>query len=460
MQFPANCDKIKRIKGLIGLFSRKDLLRLIIPLVIEQILAVTIGMADTMMVSSVGEAAVSGISLVDTINILLIQVFSALATGGAVVSSQYLGRGDQNNACKAAKQLVYAITACALLLMTIALVFRKPIIRLAFGSIQPDVMQNANTYLLLSALSYPFLAIYNAGAALYRSMNNSKISMFVSLLMNFINISGNAILIFVFRMGVAGAGLASLASRAAAAIIMLLLLRKSANPIHVRQIHKPEFHPQMVKNILHIGIPNGLENGMFQIGKVMVQSLIASFGTISIAANAVANNFASVEVLPGSAIGLAMITVVGQCVGAHDYAQAKAYAAKLMKITYLAVGVLNIVVLLLVNPLVGCYSLSAETAALAKQLLIYHSICCMIIWPASFTLPNTLRAANDVKFTMLLSIVSMWTCRIALSYILGGWFGLGVLGVWIAMTADWLVRAVGFTARFISGRWKHRQLIS
>ncbi len=441
------------------MFSRKDLLRLIIPLIIEQILAVTIGMADTIMVSSVGEAAVSGISLVDTINVLLINIFSALATGGAVVASQYLGRGDQENACKAAKQLVYTITAGALALTIIALVFRKPIIRFAFGSIEPDVMRNADTYLLLSAISYPFLAIYNGGAALYRSMNNSKISMLVSLLMNIINICGNAILIYIFDMGVAGAGTASFFSRAIAAVIMLVLLHKQSSPIHINRIYSPEFHPQMVKNILRIGVPNGLENGMFQIGKVLVQSLIASFGTISIAANAVANNFASIEVLPGSAIGLAMITVVGQCVGAKDYGQAKAYTVKLMKITYLTMGALNVLVLLLLNPLVNFYNLSPETSVLAKQLLIYHSICCIIIWPSSFTLPNSLRAANDVKFTMILSIISMWLCRIALSYLLASSFGLGVLGVWIAMTADWLVRATGFIWRFASGKWKHRQLI-
>lgn len=441
------------------LFTRKDLIRLIVPLIIEQILAVTIGMADTMMVSSVGEAAVSGISLVDTVNILLINVFSALATGGAVVSSQYLGRSDQQNACVAAKQLLLSITLLSVGIMAVALIFNTPIIKVVFGKIDADVMQNARIYFYLSALSYPFLAIFNAGAALFRTMNNAKISMFTSILMNIINISGNALLIFVFQTGVTGAALASLASRMAGAVIMVLLLRNSSNRIYIDTFKKWRFDGKMIKSILRIGIPSGLENGIFQVGKILVQGLIASFGTMAIAANAVANNFAAIEVLPGSAIGLALITVVGQCVGAQDYVQAKQYIKKLMMITYIAMGLLNGIVLLLLNPLVGIYSLSPETAQLAKQLLLYHTICCTVIWPMSFTFPNALRAANDVKFTMIVSIISMWTFRIGMSYILARGFQLGVLGVWIAMTIDWAVRASTFLIRYLRGKWQTKQLI-
>lgn len=441
------------------MFTRKDIVRLIIPLIIEQILAVTIGMADTIMVSSAGEAAVSGISLVDTLNVLLINIFSALATGGAVVASQYLGKRDAQSACMAAKQLVLTIALLSSVIMVIVLIFNTPLIRLIFGSIEADVMRNAQTYFYLSAVSYPFLAVYNAGAALFRSMNNSKISMFTSLIMNIVNIVGNAILIFGFHLDVMGAGIATLASRILGAVIMVRLLHHQDNPIHITSLFRWEYHPQMVKNILHIGVPNGLENGMFQIGKILVQSLVASFGTMAIAANAVANNFASIEVLPGSAIGLAMITIVGQCVGAGDYEQAKRYTIKLMAITHIAMAALNGLVLLLVGPLIGFYSLTPDTAQLAQQLLIYHSICCIFIWPSSFTLPNALRAANDVKYTMTISIISMWVFRIAMSYVLALGFGLGVLGVWIAMTIDWLFRALLFIWRFFNGKWKNRQLV-
>lgn len=441
------------------MFTRKALCLLIIPLVIEQILAVTIGMADTVMVARVGEAAVSGISLVDTINILLINIFSALATGGAVVSSQYLGRQENKKACIAAKQLLWAILILSSVIMAAALLFRNVLLDLIFGHIEADVMSHARTYFWLSAISYPFLAIYNSGAALFRTMGNSKVSMLTSLLMNIINISGNAILIFGFNMGVAGAGTASLLSRATGAVIMVILLRNGMNPIHVRDPWKPQFNFAMIKNILKIGVPNGMENGMFQIGKILVQGLIASFGTAAIAANAVANNLASIQILPGAAIGLAMITVVGQCVGAHDYKQAKMYAIKLMKITYLSMFALDLFLLAIAMSLINFYLLSPEATSTAWELIVCHTICAVLIWPSAFTLPNALRAAGDVKFTMFTSIFSMWAFRIGLSYVLGAWFQMGVLGVWIAMIIDWVFRAIFFVQRFLREKWKHRQVI-
>lgn len=441
------------------MFSKSDLKRLIIPLVIEQILAVTIGMADTVMVSSCGEAAVSGISLVDTINILLINIFSALATGGAVVASQYLGKKEPGNACIAAKQLLYSGCALSLVIMTISLIGNVPLLRLIFGQIEDDVMANAQTYFYMSALSYPFLSIYNSGAALFRAMGNSRISMVTSIGMNLINISGNAIFIFGFGMGVFGAALATLISRMVGAIVMMVLVQRKNNVIHVERIFHPEVHMGMIKNILHIGVPNGLENGMFQIGKILVQGLIASFGTTAIAANAVANTLCSMEVIPGSAISLSLITVVGQCVGAKDYDQARYYTKKLLKITYVSMGLLSLAIMGLSGALIGFFSLSAETATLAQQLLICHSIFCIFIWPASFTLPNCLRAANDVRFTMTVSIISMWACRIGMSYLLSLTFGLGVLGVWLAMAADWAVRGVIFILRFHGQKWQQKQLI-
>lgn len=441
------------------LFSGKDLRRLIVPLIIEQVLAVTIGMADTIMVSSVGEAAVSGISLVDTINILLINIFAALATGGAVVCSQYLGRGEKQNACVGAKQLLLSTTALSVVIMALSLALRTVLLRLIFGSIAPDVFKNAQTYFFLSALSYPFLAIYNAGAALFRTMGNSKISMLTSFLMNVINISGNALFIFVFHMGVAGAAIASLVSRAVGAVIMLVLLKNKNNPIYLKKIFALDFKWGMVRHILNIGVPNGLENGMFQLGKILVQGLIASFGTAAIAANAIANNIASIEILPGAAIGLAMITVVGQCVGAKDYKQARMYTKKLMLITYVSMFLLNVAVLFLARPIAGLYQLSAETTKLGADLIIYHSLCCIFIWPLAFVLPNGLRAANDVRFTMVTSILSMWICRIGMSWVLAKWCGLGVLGVWVAMTLDWVFRSAAFLWRYLSGRWENKQML-
>ncbi len=305
------------------LFSRNDLVKLIVPLVIEQFLMMSVGMADTVMVTSAGEAAVSGVSLVDNINLLLIQIFAALATGGTVIVSQYLGRQEVHNARKAAKQLLYTVTAVSMLLMGFALIFREHILSLIFGNIEPDVMDSALVYFLSTALSYPFIAIYNAGAALFRALGNSKISMFNSLIMNVVNITVNAILIYGFHMGALGAGIGTLSSRMVASVVILILLQQHTNPLRVEGLFRPEFHGGMVKRILTVGIPNGLENGMFQVGKILVLSLVTSFGTNAVAANAISGSVASVLNVPGQAIGLAMITVVGRCMGGREIEQAQ-----------------------------------------------------------------------------------------------------------------------------------------
>lgn len=442
------------------MFTRKDLIRLIIPLVIEQILAVTIGIADTVMVSSVGEAAVSGISLVDSISILLINVFSALASGGAVVAAQYLGRRDSDNANIAAGQLLLITAGLAFVIMVVCLVGSSHILRVVFGRIEPEVMGNARTYFWISAISYPFLAVYNGGAALFRSMRNSKISMITSLIMNVINVIGNAILIYGFHMGVLGAGTATLVARMTGAVVMVVLLRNPHNVIHIRSWDPFRFRPAMVRNILRIGVPNGLENGMFQIGKILVQSLIAMFGTAAIAANAVGGNLVCIEIIPGNAMGLAMITVIGQCIGAKEYEQVKKYTYQLMGITYATVGIISFVIFLTAGPLVNIYNLSDEAKTIAKQLVMLHSVCCVLFWPQSFTLPNMLRASNDAKFTMTISIISMWIFRIGFSYLLGLYFGLGVFGVWVAMIIDWVFRGSIFIVRFFSGKWKLQKGIS
>lgn len=440
-------------------WDRRRLLRLIIPLVIEQVLAVTIGMADIVMVSSAGEAAVSGISLVDSINVLLINIFSALATGGAVVGAQYLGKRDRESACEAAKQLVLAVAALSLVIAAFALVAKDWLLQIIFGHVEAAVMANAQVYFFLSALSYPFLAIYNAGAALFRAMGNSKISMLISGGMNIINIVGNAILIFGFHLDVAGAAIASLISRIAGCVVIMILLMKPVHEIFIKSLFPLKINWEMIRNILRIGVPNGLENSMFQFGKILVQGLVSSFGTAAIAANAVAGNVAALEIIPGSSLGLATITVIGQCVGARDYDSAVKYTKKLMLITYVFTAALNLPLLLLIPSIVSFYSLSGEAMTLAIELLIFHGICTTIIWPLGFTLPNALRAANDVKYTMIVSVVTMWTCRIGMSYLLALTFHMGVMGVWVAMVMDWCVRAVFFSIRFLRGKWKEKQYI-
>lgn len=443
----------KQIQPSSGFFSNRDLKRLIVPLIVEQILAVTVGMVDTMMVSSVGEAATSGVSLVDMINTLLINLFAAISTGGAVVSSQFLGQKNKERACEAANQLLVVTALISAAVMVFAIMFRQGILSLLYGSIEADVMKNALIYLVISAISYPFLAVYNSCAALFRSMGNSRISMQASIIMNVMNVVGDAIFIFVFHMGVAGAAIASLISRITACVILAYRLRNKNLEIHIRTSHFG-WNGILVKKILHIGIPSGIENSVFQLGRVLVVGMIALFGTTQIAANAVANNLDSLGVLPGQAMSLAMITVIGRCVGAGDFDQAEYYAGKMMKLTYLINGLCCTCVLLTMPLTLKLYGLSDETLRLAAVLVMIHDGCAIALWPSSFTLTNVLRAANDVKFPMVASILSMVILRLGGGYILAVVMGYGAVGIWIAMVMDWIVRVTCFVGRYRSGKWK------
>lgn len=440
------------------LFTNRQLRQLIIPLIIEQFLTVMVGMADTVMTASVGEAAVSAVSLVDTVMVLLINIFAALATGGAVVVGQYIGQKRIEDACKVAEQLNIFITVLAMTVTIFVYAGQDLILHGVFGKIEPDVMENSRIYLLIVAASIPFIALYNGGSAVFRSMGNSQISMKTSLFMNGVNICGNALLIYGLKMGVAGAAIPTLVSRVLAAIIIILLLCREKYTVHLRRNMSFRFNGHIVRKILHIGVPNGLENSMFQLGKILVLSLVAAFGTTSIAANAVSNTIAMFQILPGMAIGFAILTVTAQCVGAGDYEQVKYYTKKLLLITYLAMWILNIVIYLLLPVIVRVYHLSPETAGLTEKLLSYHSICACLIWPLAFSLPNTLRAANDVKVTMWISIASMWVFRIAFSYLLAKYLGWGVFGVWVAMTIDWLFRALCFVVRYMRGEWQFQKI--
>ena len=438
------------------LFTQKELLLLTGPLLVEQLLEVTVGMADTMMVSRCGEAAISGVSLVDMINNLIIVLFSALATGGAVVVSQFLGAREQKSANKSAGQLILLSGILGLGVGVLCFVLARPMIRLFYGSIDADVLDAGTLYLKIIAVSYPFLALYNAGAAIFRSVGNSEVSMRVSVIMNITNIVGNAFCIFVLRMGVAGVAVPTLVSRVLGAVIILKLTTRHDNVARVTWDGVKHLQPQMAKNILYIGIPSALENSLFQLGRVLVVSMISLFGTVHISANAVANNLDGMGCIVGQAIGLAMITVVGRCVGAQQLDQASYFTKKLLLWDYIAQGATNALILIFLNPLLSVYTLSDETRHLAWLLVMIHAGSAIFLWPAGFVLPNALRAANDVRFTMLTSILSMGIWRLAFSYILCVQMGMGAVGVWIAMVVDWVCRVTCFVVRFVSGAWKKK----
>lgn len=436
------------------IFSKKTLIYLIIPLIVEQLLAVAVGMADTIMVASVGESGVSAVSLVDSINILLINIFGALATGGAVVAGQYIGRNQSKEASKSGEQLIVFVTLISLVIMAVMYAGRGFILNVVFGSIEPMVAEYANSYMMIVFASIPFIAIYNSGAALFRAMGNSKVTLKISLIMNTINVVGNAILIYGFRMGVEGVAIPTFISRAVAAIIIVLLLRDESLIIHISKPFKYKFDRKMVKNILQIGVPNGIENSMFQLGKIMLLSVVSGFGTAAITANAVANTVTAFQFLPGAAIGLGLVTVVSQCVGAGDYKQARYYTKVLHKYAYLALVLVNGIIILTVSFILKVYNLSPETAALAKKIIIFYGIHASLVWPLGFTLPNTLRAAKDVRYAMIISVGSMWITRIGLGILFARYLGFGMFGVWMAMICDWYVRAAFFVHRYKGNKWE------
>ncbi len=437
------------------LFSNQKLIRLIIPLVVEQGLTILVGMADSVMVSSVGEAAISGVSLVDMINAVILVLFAALATGGSVVTSQFLGARNLEKARKSAGQLVLMGVILGLAAMVPCLIFDEELLMLCFGAIDADVKQAGLLYLQITAFSFPFIALYNAGAAIFRSVGNSKASMQVSMVMNVINVVGNAFCIYVLNWGVYGVAIPTLISRAVAGIYMMALCVRPRQELTLSRDGLTTIDRRMMADILRIGIPSACENCFFHVGRLMVASMITLYGTVQISANAVAGNIDRLGTVAGHAMGMTMVTVVGQCVGARDLEQVKYYVKKLLRWGYLIQGTGFVLILLSVEYLVGFYgTLSVETRELSVQLSSFHAFMGIFMWPLSFVLPNALRASNDVKFTMWAGILSMLVCRIFGSWVLCVYLGWGAKGVWVAMILDWILRTVCFVARWMGGKWK------
>lgn len=441
------------------MFSNQSLKKLIIPLFMDQILIITVGIIGTMMVSYAGVAAVSGVSLVDMINMLLINVLAALATGGTVIVSQYIGKKEKDNARNAASQLITITVVISTGIMLLVVLFNKPLLSVLFGNIEADVMEAAIAYFIISGLSYPFLAIYNSCAALFRSMGNSRVPMIVSIIMNAINIVGNAVGIFVFHSGVIGIAVAALIARGIAASIMIYNSLNKKNDIFVSFPEIFSWQGSMIKRILNIAVPNGLENGIVQLGRVLLVSIISLFGTAQIAANGITNSLVGISISFASAMNLAIVTVVGQCVGAGDYNQASYYTKKLTKVTYIATLIISLAEIALLPWILNLYTLSDEVSGLTYILVIIHNVFAIFLWPLSFTFSNSLRAAGDVRYTMMVSIGSMFILRIALGYILGVVFSMGVIGIWVAMGFDWMLRAIIYIVRYKSGKWKNFKVI-
>lgn len=447
------------------LFSRRQIAAIILPFLLQNLLSIAIGMADSIMVSNKGEAAFAGVSLVNSLDTVLITLFTALTTGGSVVLAQAMGRQDREYACKAAKQMLYVTTMVAAVISAITILLRAPILRLLFGEVEADVWSAALAYFFFLALSLPFLAIENSVAATLRAQGDSMTSLKVSILMNFVNIAGNAILIYGLDLGAAGAAIATLFSRMMGAFIKLIIIRSPKRYIYIANLFHYRPNGAMIKAILRIGIPNGIEQSMYNFGNLINSSLVSSLGTVSIAANAAANSICNIQYSAGGACQNSMVAVVGRCVGAKEKKQARHYTWVLIGIAYLIVLAVAVPSSIFATPLLRFYGLSGETSDVARQLLIYQSIVSVLLWPIAFCLPSALRAAGDVKSTMIISVFSMWVFRVALAHVIAQetvslfgilsfpGFGMGVMGVRVAVSIDWLFRAICFSARVISGKW-------
>ena len=441
------------------LFPRRALWMLLIPLIIEQMLNSLMGMVDTLMVSRVGAEAISAVSLVDSINNLVLQVFAAMAAGAAIICSQYLGRKDEKGCNDAAKQIVLTVVVISSVIMIIGVGFRKPLLHLIFGSVEEAVMTNAQMYFLITALSYPFIALFQAGAAFYRACGNSKFTMKTALIANVANIVGNTLFIFILQMGAAGAAISTLISRALCAFVVFYALRKPGYAIQLKNYFSIRPDLNLIVKILAIGVPSGIENGMFQFGKLAIQSTVSSLGTAAIAAQAMTNIFENVNGMAAVGIGIGLMTVVGQSIGAGRQEEAKYYIVKLAGYAEVAMIISCILVYIAARPVTVLAGMSEESTALCMQMILAITIVKPILWVPSFTPPNGLRAAGDVRFSMITATLTMWLCRVALSIFLMRVVKTGPIGVWYGMFADWGVRGVIFTIRFVRGKWLRFKVI-
>ncbi len=441
------------------MFSNRMICALLVPVVLEQLLNSIMGTADTMMVSNVGSAAISAVSLVDSINILVIQAFSALAAGGAIVCAQYIGQQNHKKANESARQVLFIITAISVAVSLLCLVFQRPLLRLIFGSVEAEVMRNSRIYFFFTALSFPFIAAYDAAASIFRAQDNTRGPMLISMISNVMNIVGNAIMIWGFHLGVEGAALSTLVSRIFCAVVVLLQLRRDRQPIVVRDYYKIRPDWRMIRRILGLGIPSGVENSMFQLGKLAIQSTVSTLGTVAIAAQAMTNILENLNGIAAIGVGVGLMTIVGQCLGAGRKDEAIYYIRKLCVIAEVILICSCLLVFLLVRPITILGGMEAESAKMCIHMISWITVVKPLVWTMAFIPGYGLRAAGDVKFSMITSCVTMWSCRFCLCVLLIRVFGFGPMGVWIGMFADWTLRGIIFSLRFHSRKWLEHQVI-
>lgn len=441
------------------LFSNADLKKLIIPLTLEQILFMLVGIADTLMVSALGEEAMSGVSLINILEYFMYTVMSAICSGGGIVISQYIGAKNNLLAKKTANQLLSLAMVIAFILSTLGLIYHKGFLHLLYGNVDTGVMQAADTYFLIAVCSIPCIAIHQACSAMFRSMNETKIPLYTVIVLNITNIIGNYMAVYVLHAGVYGVALATVLARVVGNALMLICSLQTKYVLHINLPELLTFDSFLTRKILSVSIPNSIENGLFAAGKVIMTSIVALFGTTQTAANAVSNTYQISAIFVVNAINMAMLTVVGQCVGANEYEQAKYYVKKLLKLSFWSTAALSVLVIMALPLTLDFYHISAETQRLVIILVILHNVAATILQPLCFNLPNAIRAAGDVGFTMRAGIGSMLIFRLGVAYIAGILLNYQILGVWFAMVADWFVRSLLFTYRWKSGVWKNYRIV-
>lgn len=441
------------------MFSNKDIKDMIVPLFLEQLLLMLVGIVDTFNIAYCGEAAVSGVSLVNQLSTIFIMLFTALASGGAIVVSQYIGSGDQEKTLRSSSQLLMFSTVFALVVSLLVFIFHKQILVFFFGKVSEDVMEACVTYMKISIYSYIFLAIYNSGAALYRCMAKTNVTMYVSIVANVLNVIGNCIGIYVLHAGVAGVAWPTFISRFFSAVVITILCFKKSNTARYTMKDTCMMDYTILKKICAIALPNGIENGIFQFVKVALSSIVAMFGTYQIAANGIAQSIWSLAALMSTALGPVFITIIGQCCGANDLRQTEYYFKKLIRISLILSIAWNGIILAGTPFFMKFYQIAPETRNLVVQLVIIHNIFNGFALPLASPLGSGLRATGDVKFTMAISIVTTVCVRFVFSYVFALVFNMGVIGIAYAMCMDWVFKGFVYLYRFRSGKWKQFKII-
>lgn len=441
------------------LFNNQKLFWLLVPIIIEQLLNSLMGMVDTMMVSTVGSEAISAVSLVDSINNLVIQIFSALSAGAVIICSRYIGSGDEKESNKTARQVVLTVFTISIVITAFCLVGGKHLLHFIFGSVEENVMKNAFSYFYITVISYPFLGLFSAGSAFYRASANAKFPTKVSVISNIINVVGNALFIYYFKWGVAGAAIATLLARILCTMVIFFYLRKPNQIIVVRDYLKIRPDISVILAIMAIGVPAGIENGMFQFGKIAIQSTVSTLGTVAISAQAMTDILEMVNGIFSNGVGIGLMTVVGQAIGARRIEEAKYYIVKLMGIAWIGVFVSCLFVLAITRPVTWIGGMNPAAADMCFEMVTAMTIVKPIIWVGAFGLPYGLRASGDVRFSMTISVITMWTCRVALGVLFVRVCHLGLIGVWIGIFVDWIIRAIIFSIRFLSGKWLHLNIV-